>query len=222
MSNAPTTGGGVQTVASGPSLPAEHRRRLQHPDGIDNGEFRDYMLAHQEFSPSTAMQGVASYVRTVPYEDPGRPMSLLGRSLIPALVASQLWVGSTLAADAVEQADALAWLQKIAQAARELNYRGTFVYQHGDHAETSRITHLVDRSGEQEKLETLDGPRREIIRNNAEIITYYADKRLVKREKRLRASSSPRCCRISSPSSPSTTSCARAGRSASPAMTPRR
>jgi sigma-E factor negative regulatory protein RseB len=111
-------------------------------------------------------------------------MSLLGRSLIPALVASQLWVGSTLAADAVEQAEALAWLQKIAQAARELNYRGTFVYQHGDHAETSRITHMVDRSGEQEKLETLDGPRREIIRNNAEIITYYADKRLVKREKR--------------------------------------
>jgi sigma-E factor negative regulatory protein RseA len=25
----------------------------------------DYMLAHQEFSPSTAMRGVASYVRTV-------------------------------------------------------------------------------------------------------------------------------------------------------------
>jgi sigma-E factor negative regulatory protein RseA len=30
-----------------------------------DGEVRDYMLAHQEFSPSTAMQGVASYVRTV-------------------------------------------------------------------------------------------------------------------------------------------------------------
>jgi sigma-E factor negative regulatory protein RseA len=30
-----------------------------------DGPVRDYMLAHQEFSPSTAMQGVASYVRTV-------------------------------------------------------------------------------------------------------------------------------------------------------------
>jgi sigma-E factor negative regulatory protein RseB len=110
-------------------------------------------------------------------------MRLLGRSLLPALVVSQLWAGTALA-ETLEQSEALAWLQKIAQAARELNYRGTFVYQHGDHAETSRITHLVDRSGEQERLETLDGPRREIIRNNSEILTYYADKRLVKREKR--------------------------------------
>jgi sigma-E factor negative regulatory protein RseB len=111
-------------------------------------------------------------------------MRLLGRSIVPALLASQLWVASAVAADASEQAEALAWLQKIAQAARELNYRGTFVYQHGDHAETSRITHLVDANGEQEKLETLDGPRREIIRNNTEIITFYAGKGLVKREKR--------------------------------------
>jgi sigma-E factor negative regulatory protein RseB len=35
--------------------------------------------------------------------------------------------------------------------------------------ETSRITHFFDRSGEYEKLETLDGPKREIIRNNNEI-----------------------------------------------------
>lgn len=111
-------------------------------------------------------------------------MSLLGRTLLPALVASQLWAGTAVAGEPVEQAEALAWLQKIAEAARQLNYRGTFVYQHGDHAETSRITHLVDRNGEQEKLETLDGPRREIIRNNSEILTYYAEKKLVKREKR--------------------------------------
>lgn len=30
-----------------------------------NGAVNDYLLAHQQFSPSTAMQGVASYVRTV-------------------------------------------------------------------------------------------------------------------------------------------------------------
>jgi hypothetical protein len=30
------------------------------------------MLAHQEFSPSTAMQGVASYVRTVSEDTPGQ------------------------------------------------------------------------------------------------------------------------------------------------------
>jgi len=30
-----------------------------------SGEINDYLLAHQQFSPSTTMQGVASYVRTV-------------------------------------------------------------------------------------------------------------------------------------------------------------
>ena len=30
-----------------------------------NGAVNDYLLAHQQFSPSTTMQGVASYVRTV-------------------------------------------------------------------------------------------------------------------------------------------------------------
>jgi sigma-E factor negative regulatory protein RseA len=34
-----------------------------------NGQMNDYLLAHQEFSPTTAMQGVASYVRTVSNED---------------------------------------------------------------------------------------------------------------------------------------------------------
>jgi sigma-E factor negative regulatory protein RseA len=37
-----------------------------------DGEVRDYMLAHQEFSPSTAMQGVVSYVRTVSEDAPGQ------------------------------------------------------------------------------------------------------------------------------------------------------
>jgi sigma-E factor negative regulatory protein RseA len=33
------------------------------------GSVSEYMRAHQEFSPSTAMQGVASYVRTVSIEE---------------------------------------------------------------------------------------------------------------------------------------------------------
>jgi sigma-E factor negative regulatory protein RseB len=107
----------------------------------------------------------------------------VGRGLLPALVISQLWVGAA-AAETAEESEALAWLQKIANAARELNYRGTFVYQHGEQTETSRITHFVDRTGEYEKLETLDGPRREIIRNSGEILTFYADTRMVKRERR--------------------------------------
>src|SRR5581483_6951721 len=100
------------------------------------------------------------------------------------LLVSHLLVVSAPAQQTLEQSEALSLLQKIAKAARELNYRGAFVYQHGDQAEGSRITHYVDRTGEYEKLETLDGPRREIFRNNDEIITYYADSKVIKRERR--------------------------------------
>lgn len=75
--------------------------------------------------------------------------------------------------------DGLAWLQRIASAAREVNYQGTFVYQYGDRVETSRIIHLVDDKGEHEKLEALDGPPREIIRSNDTVQCYLpADKTL--------------------------------------------
>lgn len=111
-------------------------------------------------------------------------MSILARAWLPALVASHLWVGLAVA-DEVDPSEALAWLQKIANAARDLNYRGTFVYQHGNHTETSRITHRADgRGGEEEKLETLDGPPKEIIRTGTEIITYDGKTGQVKRERR--------------------------------------
>jgi len=63
----------------------------------------------------------------------------------------------------------LGWLKTIAFAAHQTNYSGTFIYQHGSHVETSRIIHVVDQNGEHEKLESLDGPHREIIRNNDQV-----------------------------------------------------
>jgi sigma-E factor negative regulatory protein RseB len=107
------------------------------------------------------------------------PVRLLLLALLTFPFAPR-WAG----ADTLGQAEALAWLQKIASAARELSYTGTFVYQHGEHVETSRITHYVDRTGEIERLETLDGPKREIIRNQNEIITYFAESKVIKRERR--------------------------------------
>ncbi|MGD8788395.1 MAG: MucB/RseB C-terminal domain-containing protein, partial [Burkholderiales bacterium] len=73
----------------------------------------------------------------------------------------------------------------ISTAARSLNYEGTFVYQHDERVETSRIVHFVDTDGEHEKLETLDGPRREIIRNNDEVQCYYPDAKVVRSQKRV-------------------------------------
>ncbi|BCB26983.1 siderophore-interacting protein [Sulfurimicrobium lacus] len=80
--------------------------------------------------------------------------------------------------------DGTAWLQKMASAAHLINYSGTFVYRHDGYMETSRILHVSDASGEHEKLEVLDGPPREIVRNNDEVICYMPESKAVVVEKR--------------------------------------
>ncbi len=92
-----------------------------------------------------------------------------------------LLLSTVVLANEAEQA--AAWLEKIAKAARQLNYSGTFVYQHGGQVETSRISHYVDRSGEYEKLLTLDGPKREVIRMNDETYCFDYDNRVLRTER---------------------------------------
>lgn len=60
-----------------------------------------------------------------------------------------------------------------------MNYAGSFVYQHGRQVETSRIAHWADADGEHEKLSTLDGRPREIIRNNDNVFCYLPESKAV-------------------------------------------
>ncbi|HMM54331.1 MAG TPA: MucB/RseB C-terminal domain-containing protein [Candidatus Desulfobacillus sp.] len=82
------------------------------------------------------------------------------------------------------QTEALVWLQKMASAAQRLSYTGIFTYQSGGNSETSRITHLVDATGQQERLEVLDGSPREVISTSAEVKCYLPDDKVVIVEKR--------------------------------------
>ena len=74
-------------------------------------------------------------------------------------------------------------LTRIQQAAERLNYAGVFVYQAGERMRSSRIVHLVDRSGVHEKLEMLDGKAREYIRHNDEVFSYRPENQMVVIEK---------------------------------------
>lgn len=90
-----------------------------------------------------------------------------------------------LAAEPGDPQDGLAWLKKMASASRQLNYTGTFVYRHSNQTETSRIVHYVNvAGGEFEKLETLDGPAREVIRTNDQVTCYLPNTKTVIIEKR--------------------------------------
>ena len=80
------------------------------------------------------------------------------------------------------QTDALGWLRKIQDATRNLSYSGTFVYQHGGRAETSRITRLA--TADTERLEVLDGMPRELIRTRDTVRCYLPESHLVKVERR--------------------------------------
>jgi sigma-E factor negative regulatory protein RseB len=78
-----------------------------------------------------------------------------------------------VAGAAETQREALAMLEKMAAASRTVNYSGTFVFNHGGQSETSRIAHFVNPAGGVlERLETLDGPAREVIRTNDQVSCY--------------------------------------------------
>ena len=81
-------------------------------------------------------------------------------------------------------AEAQSWLQRVVAAPRQHNYIGIFVYSSGSHMETSRIVHMVNKEGERERIEVLDGLPREIIRNNDEVRCYFPESKTVMIEKR--------------------------------------
>jgi sigma-E factor negative regulatory protein RseB len=79
--------------------------------------------------------------------------------------------------------DALSWLQRIHAATPKLSYTGIFVYRGGDQTETSRIVRIVGPHGARERLETLDGQPREIVRSGDEVKCYLPDSMTVKIDK---------------------------------------
>lgn len=94
-------------------------------------------------------------------------------------------------ASPVSSSDAVALLNRIHQAAQRQNYVGTYVHQQGSQVQSSRVTHMTDRSGEHEKLELMDGQAREFIRHNDDVRHYMLDSKLVLIEKRARYDSFP-------------------------------
>ncbi|NOX09454.1 MAG: hypothetical protein GXP22_08220 [Gammaproteobacteria bacterium] len=77
-----------------------------------------------------------------------------------ALVTQISW-----AADTPQQ-----WLDRMSDATRNMNYIGEFIY-HGDGAiQAMRIIHQANEKGEKERLISLTGEAREVIRRNHSVI----------------------------------------------------
>lgn len=104
----------------------------------------------------------ASSVTTRP--DPHRP------SRAATLLAALLCCGSA-AADEI----AAAAVRTMHDATRTLNYDGVFVYQRGDQLESMRLIHRFAENTESERLISLSGPAREVIRIGPLVTCVSAD-----------------------------------------------
>jgi sigma-E factor negative regulatory protein RseB len=91
--------------------------------------------------------------------------------LLPLLLAV---AGQTFAQD-----NARRWLDDMSSALRSLNYDGTFVYLHDGKLEAMRVVHQTDEQGERERLVSLTGSPREVLRDDRVVTCIMADNKSV-------------------------------------------
>jgi len=77
------------------------------------------------------------------------------------------------------QADVEKWLARMHHAAHMINYEGNFVYGQNNDLTSMQIIHSVDKTGEYERLISLDGSGREVIRSGDTVTCVLPDKKSV-------------------------------------------
>lgn len=121
-----------------------------------------------------------------------RPYALAMRRPAGALLVLVTFIAFAVAQPVQAQAGAeqsqphpvIERLQKMQAAARELDYAGVYTHHHNGLLVSSRIVHVVDGTGERERLEILDGMPREYVRHNDQAQCLVPEKRQVLLERR--------------------------------------
>jgi sigma-E factor negative regulatory protein RseB len=75
-------------------------------------------------------------------------------------------------------------LEKASHAARDLSYRGIFVYQAGDSSRSVQITHMNYGQGEYARIVMLDGLPREVLSQGSDVVIFNPHDEKVVIEKR--------------------------------------
>lgn len=96
------------------------------------------------------------------------------------LAAALLWsTASWAGAQAGTQKEAMARIERMVTAARTLNYDATFVYHHGGMMDQMRIIHRYAEGSERERLVTLSGSTREVLRDDSRVTCIIPDSQSV-------------------------------------------
>ncbi len=70
------------------------------------------------------------------------------------------------------QDDVWLTLQKASQAARELSYKGVFLYQSGNASKSVQLTHMNYGQGEYARMVVLDGAPREVLSQGSDVVIF--------------------------------------------------
>lgn len=76
------------------------------------------------------------------------------------------------------------WLARMSEAVELLNYEGTFIHMHGGSVESLYVIHRNDGGKVSERIVSMDGAGREIIRHEDEVTCILPDQRSVLIEQR--------------------------------------
>jgi sigma-E factor negative regulatory protein RseB len=71
------------------------------------------------------------------------------------------------------------WLERMARSLATLHYDGLFIHTAGTQSESMRIVHRTEDGHSVERLVSLDGSGREIVRTREEVHIYLPDRRVV-------------------------------------------
>lgn len=111
------------------------------------------------------------------------------KGLLSGLLFSMLLITSAVAL--AEESSAMDWIQKMSGAMQGLSYQGRFVYLQDNHLESMSITHINDSQGVRERLLSLNGEAREILRDNNNLTCVWPSSRQVVVDRSSRQAKSP-------------------------------
>jgi len=90
----------------------------------------------------------------------------------------------SLNAQAGSDPSAKQWLERMIQAVHNLDYQGTFIHLHDNQLETMQIVHAIKDGKLQERLISINGAPREVIRDHTSVTCVMPDSEQVSVDKR--------------------------------------
>lgn len=102
------------------------------------------------------------------------------RGLLSLFATAFIACGAAYSGAAWAESDA-ELVQKISRSVQSLNFEGTYVHQQDGGLYTARVYHRVSANGERvTRVQSLDGPSREVIRSSREMRAYLPEQRVIR------------------------------------------